>query len=181
MLGNRQTAGSQQEEFKIKSLTKSELDALLAATPELDRLMFLTAFNHGLRVSEVVNLDASNIVDGHLVVQRLKRSRRTTQPLLPNEKDGLLALAKQQGKFFPISRWTADRRLKEYGKKAGIPEHLLHMHCLKHTCGRLGFKGGMSIPEIQAYLGHKNGGNTMIYLQASEEEAADAFAAAVGR
>ena len=165
----------------MKSLTKKELDALLAATPEPDRLMFLTAFNHGLRVSEVVNLDASNIVDGHLVVQRLKRSRRTTQPLLPNEKDGLLALAKQQGKFFPISRWTADRRLKEYGKKAGIPEHLLHMHCLKHSCGRLGFKGGMSIPEIQAYLGHKNGGNTMIYLQASEEEAADAFAAAVGR
>lgn len=165
----------------MKSLTKSELDALLAATPEPDRLMFLTAFNHGLRVSEVVNLDASNIVDGHLVVQRLKRSRRTTQPLLPNEKDGLLALAKQQGKFFPISRWTAGRRLKEYGKKAGIPEHLLHMHCLKHSCGRLGFKGGMSIPEIQAYLGHKNGGNTMIYLQASEEEAADAFAAAVGR
>ena len=165
----------------MKSLSKSELDALFAATPEPDRLMFLTAFNHGLRVSEVVNLDASNIVDGHLVVQRLKRSRRTTQPLLPNEKDGLFALAKQEGKFFPISRWTADRRLKEYGKKAGIPEHLLHMHCLKHTCGRLGFKGGMSIPEIQAYLGHKNGGNTMIYLQASEEEAADAFAAAVGR
>lgn len=165
----------------MKSLTRVELDALLAATPEPDRLMFLTAFNHGLRVSEVVNLDASNIVDGHLVVQRLKRSRRTTQPLLPNEKDGLLALAKQQGKFFPISRWTADRRLKEYGKKAGIPEHLLHMHCLKHSCGRLGFKGGMSIPEIQAYLGHKNGGNTMIYLEASEEEAANAFAAATGR
>jgi integrase/recombinase XerD len=165
----------------MKSLTKTELDALLAATPEPDRLMFLVAFNHGLRVSEVVNLNASNIVDGHLVVQRLKRSRRTTQPLLPNEKDGLLALAKQSGKFFPISRWTADRRLKEYGKKAGIPEHLLHMHCLKHSCGRLGFKGGMSIPEIQAYLGHKNGGNTMIYLQASEEEAANAFAAAVGK
>ena len=27
----------------MKSLTKSELDALLAATPEPDRLMFLTA------------------------------------------------------------------------------------------------------------------------------------------
>ena len=165
----------------MKSLTKVELDALLAATPEPDRLMFLTCFNHGLRVSEVINLEASNIVDEHLCIQRLKKSRRTTQPLLPNEKDGLLALAKQQGKFFPISRWTADRRLKEYGKKAGIPEHLLHMHCLKHTCGRLGFKGGMSIPEIQAYLGHKNGSNTMIYLESSEEESCNAFAAAMGR
>lgn len=165
----------------MKSLSKTELDALLAATPEPDRLMFLTAFNHGLRVSEVVNLDASNIVDGHLVVQRLKRSRRTTQPLLPNEKDGLLALAKQSGKFFPISRWTADRRLKEYGKKAGIPEFKLHMHALKHSCGRLGYEGGMGLPELQAYLGHKNGGNTMVYLQADEQQAAAAFAAAVGK
>ena len=165
----------------MKSLTKSELDTLLAATPEPDRLMFLTAFNHGLRVSEVVNLDASNIVDGHLVVQRLKRSRRTTQPLLPNEKDGLLALAKQEGKFFPISRWTADRRLKEYGKKAGIPEFKLHMHALKHSCGRLAYLGGMGIPELQAYLGHKNGSNTMIYLESSEEESCNAFAAAVGK
>ena len=48
----------------MKSLTKTELDALLAATPEPDRLMLLqVAFNHGLRVSEVVNLEASNIVD----------------------------------------------------------------------------------------------------------------------
>ena len=165
----------------MKSLTKVELDALLAATPEPDRLMFLTCFNHGLRVSEVINLEASNIVDEHLCIQRLKKSRRTTQPLLPNEKDGLLALAKQQGKFFPISRWTADRRLKEYGKKAGIPEHLLHMHCLKHSCGRLGFKGGMSIPDIVAYLGHKNPGNSLIYMESDEADASKAFAAAVGK
>ena len=103
----------------MKSLTKVELDALLAATPESDKLLLQVAFNHGLRVSELVNLDASNIVDNYLVVNRLKGSRRTTQPLLPNEKDGLLALAKQSGKFFPMSRWTVNRRIKEYGKKAG--------------------------------------------------------------
>jgi hypothetical protein len=39
----------------------------------------------------------------------------------------------------------------------------------------------MGIPELQKYLGHKNGGNTMIYLEADEAQAASAFAAAVGK
>src|SRR5271155_984617 len=165
----------------MKSLTREELANLLNTAPEPDRLMLLVCFNHGLRVSEVINLDASNIVDGHLVVQRLKKSRKTTQPLLPDEKDGLLALAQKSGKFFPMSRWTADRRIKEYGKRAGLPEHLLHMHSLKHSCGRLGFKGGMSIPDLQRYLGHVNGGNTLIYLESDEREASATFAAAMGQ
>ena len=46
----------------MKSLTRQELDALLAAAPEPDRLMLTVAVNHGLRVSELVSLDASNII-----------------------------------------------------------------------------------------------------------------------
>ena len=38
----------------MKSLTKVELDALLAATPEPDKLLFLTCLSiYGLRVSEL--------------------------------------------------------------------------------------------------------------------------------
>jgi integrase len=86
-----------------------------------------------------------------------------------------------RGKFFPICRMTFHRRMVEYGTEAGIAPHLLHAHALKHSCGRLGYKGGMGIAELQSYLGHKNGGNTMIYLQADEGEACAAFAAAVGK
>jgi integrase len=165
----------------MKSLTKAELDALLAAAPEPDRLMLTVAVNHGLRVSELVSLDASNIIGNHLVVQRLKKSRRTTQPLLPNEKDGLLALAKKSGKFFPMSRYTVDRRIKEYGKKAGLPVFKCHAHALRHTTGRLGYLAGIGIPEIQKYLGHVSGSNTLIYLESSEEDACNAYAAVVGK
>jgi integrase len=165
----------------MKSLTKVELDALLAATPEPDRLMLKVAVNHGLRVSELVSLDASNIIGNHLVVQRLKKSRRTTQPLLPNEKDGLLALAQKSGKFFPMSRYTVDRRIKEYGKKAGLPAFKCHAHALRHTTGRLGYLAGIGIPEIQKYLGHVSGSNTLIYLESSEEDACNAYAAVVGK
>jgi integrase len=75
---------------------------------------------------------------------------------------------------------TADRRIKRYGKAAGIPAFKLHMHILRHSAGRLAYVGGLGIPEIQTYLGHKNGGNTLVYIQATEEEAAKGFATAAG-
>lgn len=168
----------------MKSLTKPELDSLLAVAKKYsaqDHLMLLVAFNHGLRVSEVLSLTRNNVVDGFLVVQRLKNSRKTVQRLLPTEAAELVALAAStDGPLFPICRRTADRKIKRYGAEAGIPAFKLHMHTLKHTTGRLGYQGGMGIPELQTYLGHVNGGNTMVYLQADEETAGNAFAAAVG-
>ena len=164
----------------MKSLTREELAKLLKAAKQVsqrDYLMLLVTFNHGLRSSETLALTDANVVSGHLVVQRLKKSRKTTQPLLGDEQE----LASLRGRFFPMSRMTMWRKIQAYGKAAGIPEHLLHAHALKHTCGRLGFKGGMSIPDVQSYLGHVNGGNTMIYMQSDEGEACNAFAAAVGK
>jgi integrase len=160
----------------MKSLTKDELGRLIAVAGS-DALLFRVLFNHGLRVSEVINLTDANVVDGHLVVQRLKGSRKTAQPLLADEQ----VLATMTGRFFPMSRATVWRRMQEYGAQAGIPAFKCHPHILKHTTGRLGYEGGMGIPELQAYLGHKNGGNTMVYLEAEESEAAAAFAAAVGK
>jgi integrase len=160
----------------MKSLTRDELNRLLEVAGT-DRLMFAVMFNHGLRVSEVINLTDANVVSGHLVVQRLKKSCKTTQPLLADEQ----ALTTMKGRFFPMSRITAWRRMQAYGKLAGIAKHLAHPHSLKHTCGRLGYKGGMGIPDIVAYLGHVNPGNSLKYMESDEAEACNAFAAAVGK
>lgn len=169
----------------MKSLTSLELESFLKIArkhSERDGLMFQVIFNHGLRISETLSLTASNIVDGHLVVQRLKGSRKTVQPLLPNEKDGLLALAKGPGLFFPMHRQTARLHMREYCQEAGIPAWKSSPHKLKHSTGVLAHKGGkgMSIPELQAYLGHRSGASTMIYLECDEDTACSAFAAAVG-
>ncbi len=168
----------------MKSLSKAELDALLAVAQrhsEADCLMLLVTVCHALRVSETLALTKDNIVDSHLVVQRLKGSRRTTQPLLPAERDGLLELARTvEGRLFKMSRETFWRRMKTYGAEAGIPEHRLFPHALKHSAGRLGYLAGMGVPELVAYLGHKNPANSLIYAQAGEQEAAAAFAAAFG-
>ena len=168
----------------MKYLSKIELGAMLeqakAAGP-LDHLMILIAFNHGLRVSEVLELTSGNFVDGYLIVQRLKGSCRTAQKLLPNEA-ALLAEYKipECGKLFPICRRTAHRHVKALGIAAGIPGFKCKPHALKHSCAMAGLKGGMSLPELQAYLGHKSGSSTMMYLKIDDDKACEAFATAMG-
>ena len=168
----------------MKSLSRDQMTSLLAVArlhSEADYLMLLVTVLHGLRVSETLSLTRDNIVDGYIVVQRLKGSRKTIQPLLPAERDALLHLAsKTEGRFFTMCRKTFWLRMKAYAAEAGVPEFLAHPHALKHTAGRLGYLGGMGVAELQTYLGHKSGSSTMVYMQAGEQEAASAFGAAFG-
>lgn len=184
----------------MKALTRSELDSVLAAAGRhswKDELMFRIMFGHGMRITEVVGgwlaqkdktkiwhegLTAQSIVGGYLVAPRLKGSNPVKHPILADEKDALLRLAAEipEGRLFPMCRKTAWLRIKKYGIEAGIEEARLFPHCLKHTTGRLGYLGGMTLQELQEYMGHINGGNTMIYSRATAEEAASAFAKAIG-
>lgn len=168
----------------MKSLTREQLNSLLQVArrhSESDYVALLVGFNHGLRVSEILALTKDNVVDGYLVVQRLKGSKKTVQALLPSEKDVLESMsATIEGKFFTICRKTMWLRMKQYCKEAGIPSFLATPHKLKHTTGVLGLRGGMTLPELQTYLGHVSGSSTMVYLQTDEDVASRAFAAAVG-
>ena len=168
----------------MKYLSKTELGQMLQqaqASGPMDHLMILIAFNHGLRVSEVLDLTAANFVDGYLIVQRLKGSCKTAQKLLPNEA-ALLADYKipECGRLFPIHRQTAWRHVKQLGIAAGIPSFKCFPHALKHTTAKTGLAGGMTLPELQAYLGHKSGSSTMVYLREDDDVASKAFAAAAG-
>lgn len=169
----------------MKAMTREQLDAVLVVArrhSEDDYLALLIGFNHGLRISEILALTPHNIVNGYLVVQRLKNSKRTVQPLLQNERDAVMAKCTKGGPFFAVCRKTLWAHMKRYCAEAGVPfgKDFVTVHSLKHTTGRLGFKGGMTIPEVGARLGHKNLGNSLIYMQATEEEASNAFAAAIG-
>src|SRR5271166_4486224 len=118
----------------MKSMTTEQINSVLSVAKKYsaqDHLMFLVTFLHALRISETLSLTKENIIDEHLVLQRLKGSKRTIQPLLQQEKDAVLHLAKTcEGRFFTICRKTAWLHLRQYGKEAGIPEFLLHPHAL---------------------------------------------------
>ena len=118
----------------IRFLTLDELGRLLAATrgSVRDRALFLLAYRHGLRASEVGLLrgDDLDLRTLRLMVHRLKGSHSGTHPLQPDEAKALRAWlrAREQppspilfpsNRGDPIARRTLDWlvRLAERGEK----------------------------------------------------------------
>lgn len=149
--------------------------------------MFCVAFNHGLRVSEVIALTPDNVRDGFLDVQRLKGSQRTVQALMThenpllNEKSALLEYvrkSKRNQRLFPISRQWFWKLMKKYGRTADIPEPLLFPHVLKHSIAMQTIQTA-GIENVRQHLGHKSGSSTMEYLKVSDEQASSAVGRAL--
>ena len=165
-------------------LSKVQIESLLnaAKVSERDYAMILLAYMHGLRASEVTSLTPENFKDGFITVQRLKGSKKTSHPLFPVEAEVINNILKtkcESERLFPVSRVHFWRIVRKHSKAAGIPSHLGHTHVLKHSCAMTGLKGGMKLPELQTYLGHKSGASTMEYLKVDDDTASNAFAEAL--
>ena len=109
--------------------------------------MILVAFWHGLRASEVTRFKADAVRDGHLIIQRLKSSLKTVQPLvehpdpLLNERAPLIDFAsksKLNQSVFNVSRSHFWRLVQKYAKAAGIPKHKAHPDVPKHSIASTG-------------------------------------------
>lgn len=172
------------------ALSKDELRRLLGAAKavrERDWLMILVTFQHGLRASEVTGFTADAVRDGHLTVQRLKGSNKTTQPLaesadpLFDERAALVdyALNSQPGEpVFNISRGHFWRLMQRYARAAGIPAHKAHPHILKHSIAMQTIVGA-GVENVRQHLGHKSLSSTGAYLRVSDEEASEAISRAL--
>lgn len=156
---------------------------------ERDWLMFLVAYQHGLRASEVVRLTRDQVRDGFITVQRLKGSNKTVQPLaedaepLLSERAALETLAADSplnSPMFPISRVHYFRLFRKYAQRAGIPAHKCHPHALKHSIAKHTIDDA-GIHNVRQWLGHKSIASTGEYLKVSDEDAAQAIAHAAGR
>src|SRR5882672_6367693 len=108
----------------MEYLTKSELRRLFAVAYERNRthhMAMVVGLWHGLRVTEIISIKGSHVVDGHLSVKRLKRSRPTLQPIHVDadplfDESPLIELAAQtKGHLFTFSRQRMDQFVKVYG------------------------------------------------------------------
>jgi integrase len=78
----------------ISFLTQEELKRLFAVmTSKRDRALFLLAYRHGLRVSEIrlLERDDADLKHGRLTVRRLKGSLSGVYPMQPDEIKRCLA------------------------------------------------------------------------------------------
>jgi type 1 fimbriae regulatory protein FimB/type 1 fimbriae regulatory protein FimE len=139
-----------------------------------DSLMIRMAFEHGLRISELVGLtwQAIDLDNGHqLSVSRVKGSLDGTHPL---QGETIRALKRYQretqrshGLVFVNERGTpvsADGFRRMFHR---LTERVLglkwHPHALRHACGVHLINSGTDMRTVQQYMGHANIQNTVAY------------------
>jgi integrase len=145
-----------------------------------DALMVSTAYRHGLRVAELVDLtwDQVDFDAGKLHVRRVKNSSPSTHMLQGDELRGLRRLKREQQPSSPFV-FTSERgapfttagfrkMFARLGVAAGI-EFPVNCHALRHGCGFKLANDGVDTRAIQDYLGHKSISNTVRYSRLSPE------------
>jgi integrase len=171
-------------------LSKPQLRALFQAAYDRNRshhLALLTAFVHGMRVSELNNLRGTDITpNGEIIVRRLKGSRTTIQLIRVDndvlfDERPLIALAQEKKtlRLFEISRQHFDRLIKKYGALAGIHPDRCHMHAMKHSCAMTVWDATGSLGQLQSYLGHVSASSSLVYLAEADSRKAQAALQAV--
>jgi integrase/recombinase XerD len=176
----------------IQFLTQPELRALFRViTRKRDRALFLVAYRHGLRASEVglLQVDDLNFAQQRLTIRRLKRSLPGIYPLRADEVAAVKAYLRERTSHAPalflsqrgtpISRRQLDTLMKHYGEEAGIPASKRHFHVLKHSIATHLLDAGADLRFVQDWVGHASIKNTVIYAQLTsrrrDEEARKVF------
>lgn len=170
-------------------LSEDEVEALLA-TPDTstalgmrDRAMLELLYATGLRVSELVGLQLSQLrLDQGFLVTFGKGNKERLVPVGEEAEAWLgrylreirptLAEGRHQAVFVnyagePMTRMGFWKILKAYGVKAGIRE--LSPHVLRHSFATHLLNHGADLRVVQTLLGHANISTTEIYTHVHEE------------
>lgn len=194
--------GESEEEAEAKALTADQLARLLAAAPERWRLVFHLLAKSGLRISEALGLEWSDVVFGARPMlkvrrqyyrgdlRRLKtRNGRRDVPLSGDLARALWAArpARAEGAVFTAGTGARlmDRNVRrafdQAAKDAGVEWATLHT--LRHTCASMLIDSGKNIAQVARWLGHSNPAftlSTYVHLMDAGLGDADCLDAAVG-
>jgi len=162
-------------------LTPQEVEKLIKAAKDgrwghRDATLLLVAFRHGLRASEICDLEWSQIEFGRSASLHVRRAKNGKPSVHPLRGDELRALRELQREFpdskyvFPTERgrpFTPDavnRQLKRIGEHAGFA-FPVHAHMLRHGCGYALANAGHDTRAIQDWLGHRSIQHTVRYTE----------------
>jgi integrase len=156
-------------------LTEHEVERLIRVAKgnrygQRDATMILIGFRHGLRVSELCDLQWSSIEfrAGTMHVRRVKGGQEATHPLLGDELRALRELKRQSAS--PFVRLGARGPIHPFGlRQAARPRRRRSQdwvqgpHMLRHACGYALANKGIDTRTLQAYLGHRSINSTTRY------------------
>jgi len=167
-------------------LTTSEMKKFLEAARKgrhgvRDFCLMLTAYRHGLRVSELIDIRLKDLDfdSARIYVRRLKGSLSTHQPIEGDELRSIRAWLKIRENYpnsssnylFLSERGPMTRQSINYlVEKTGIRAKLnfkVNPHMLRHSTGYYLANKGCDTRLIQDYLGHRNITHTVRYTRTS--------------
>jgi type 1 fimbriae regulatory protein FimE len=128
--------------------------------------MILIGYRHGLRTSELCDLQWSQVelTTGRLHVRRAKNGSPSVHPIRGDEIRALRKLRREspnEAYVFvterggPMSTIGFHHLIQRLGEAAKMP-FSLHPHMLRHACGYKLANDGHDTRALQHYLGHKN-------------------------
>ena len=172
-------------------LSVSEIDSILSK-PDVsdklglrDRAILETMYASGLRVSEVINLQLSDIITdeeflrvmgkgskerivpiGSSALDWVKKYVEGSRSILRNDKSENYLFLNFRGK--KLSRMAIWDIVRKYCTQAGIKKDV-HPHTLRHSFATHLLEGGADIRIIQEMLGHSDISTTQIYTHIDKE------------
>jgi integrase len=160
-------------------LTEREVQKLIEAAKknrngQRDAAMILICFRHGLRASELCELQWSDVEfeTATLHLRRAKNGAAATHPLLGDELRALRMLKREaKSPFIFVSEREAPftvSGLQKLVERAGITARIpfkVHPHMLRHATGYVLANKGTDTRTLQSYLGHRSIQSTVRYTE----------------
>ncbi len=163
-----------------KVLDVDQMTGMLNVVPDSileirDLAMFELFYSSGLRLSELVKLDTTDIdfAEGYLRVRFGKGGKQRQLPIgkkaleaikawlaVRTEVNELALFISAQGRR--LTQRSVQLRMDRWGKKNGIAEHL-HPHMLRHSFASHLLEASQDIRAVQELLGHSDIATTQIY------------------
>ena len=150
---------------------------LLVIRSKRDKAIFLVAYRHGLRASEIGLLQRADVdaKQGRISIHRLKGSISAVYPMQPDVLKAIRSYLRTRtdespylflsNRNVPISRDMLHHLMQKYGAVAGLPLEKRKFHCLKHSIATHLLDAGADLAFVKDWLGHANIQNTTIYAR----------------
>ena len=134
-----------------------------------DRPLYKFAVWTGLRITELLALEWSDVRDGYVVVRRGKGRKQRIVPLLPQALKALKEIPRRLNDP-RIFWWMRDRHttLRRFQRRLGWAElPRFRFHDLRHTFGAYAAQAGVNLEVIAAAMGHTSTTVTKLYAHLS--------------
>ncbi len=171
------------EKVIIQTFSEDEISRLLRQPDQStftglrDYTMMLLLFETGIRISELVGIQMSDVHlrDGNVLVHG-KGSKQRLVPIQSKMRQVLQRYIRERGNALtdalfvtideePIAIGTTQKLIKQYGEQARITNVRVSPHTFRHTMAKYYILAGGDIFSLQRILGHSSMETVRIYVE----------------